>query len=240
MSIKNKLIEKLKDQLNIEILSRGLYANFLKKIKDKKINKTISWIRQQEIEHIKIVNDLLDLVGAYKNKVEQVKKESKKNKILEEGNALMLLSPLEEYMHKIIGHIKEIISEKKIVYISYNKIPKYTKKVLKEHGINLSDILFINCSGSKSEEINIEPSNLTQLSIVITEAVDKLKNPFIIVDTLSAFSIYNSNNMIEKFVSSLNDKARQGDYQILWVSIDDEDEKTLNSKISQLVDKVIR
>ncbi len=244
MDIKKELINKLNHQLEIEILSRESYSGFLNNIKDKRISDTISKIRDEEREHIVIVEGMIDAVKRYdkplKAEDENLLKERKY--AFEKSNVvLLLLGSVDKYMHEVISIVKENVGKKKIVYLSYNKFPKYIKKILQEQGVSLNRVLFINCTGKRvKEDISLSPEDLTQISITVGEAAEKAGNALVIVDTISGFSTYHKANVICQFVANLSDKARKRDYTILWVAIDDAEGKALNNKLSQLCDKVVR
>ncbi len=174
------------------------------------------------------------------------KKEKQIKKAFIGSNATLLISTdATKYVYKILSIFGKLIRNKKIVYVSYNKLPKYTKRILQRHKINLDDASFINCVSErpvvKSEkEINVHLEDLTQLSIAITDSVKDPKTTVVIVDTISGFSAHHHTDVINQFVASMNDKARDKNYKILWISIDYPSEKELNTKISQLCDETIK
>lgn len=243
MNTEQELTKKLGEQLKIEIDAKNLYERFIKKIKDETINKTISQIKDDEIKHIETVNELIRTVEGYKKPIkEELKKEATTLKrAFGKSNAVLLLGNIDEYMHKTLLILKDLAKEKKVIYVSYNKLPKYTKKVMSDHGINIKDMLFVNCvSIQGQEDIAVRPENLTSIALTITEAVKKTKNAAIIVDTISGFTTYHRQDMISQFVASMNDKARSQDYRILWVAIKDESTKALDNRLSQLCDETIK
>lgn len=244
MDTKKKLLDKLKEQLRIEILSKDVYLESLKKIKDRGIHDDIKHILGEEIEHIGIVKELIDTVKNYKKPIKEAK--AKKEKTWYKAPfknlaPLLLLYKTEDYMHGLISLIKDISRGRMIVYVSYNKIPKYLKELLIENKFDMSKIMFINgVSIQSNEDINIRPEDLTKLSISMNEAAETIKDITIIVDTISAFSTYHSNKVICQFVASMNDKARNSGYGLIWVAIDNPEDKSLNLKIAALCDKTIR
>ena len=244
MNFKIKILKKLREQLALEELSRDTYYAFLKKIDNKKINSDIAGIYNQEIEHIKIVNEMVDILSKYKIPIKETKKEIKErretNLTLKGEIILLLIYKTEDYIHKFISFLIQL-NERKMIYISYNKIPKYIKKVLKEHKFDVKKIVFINGVDIKSDEdINIRPEDLTKLSIIINETAKKLKNVTVVVDTISAFSTYHNDKTICQFVASMNDRERNEGYGIVWVAIDEPAERPLNLKLSQICDKTIK
>lgn len=240
MNTKKQLISRLEEQLRIEIDSKDLYTNFLKKITDKNISKNMDFIRKQEMGHISIVKNLINTIKNYKETVTEVEpqKEDILQDIFKDSNAVLLLSPVEGYMHKLISVIKNI--KKKMIYLSFNKISKYTIKMLKHHNINTNNILFLDCVSDSNKGLQIDPQNLTGISIAITEALNKLKNSVVIIDTISAFSTYHNKNTILNFVGKINNEIRKKECFVLWVGIDDKEEKRLNDQITIISDTVVR
>ena len=106
------------------------------------------------------------------------------------------------------------------------------------HATNLVALIFVDIKSD--EDINIRPEDLTKLSIIINETAKKLKNVTVVVDTISAFSTYHNDKTICQFVASMNDRARNEGYGIVWVAIDEPTERPLNLKLSQICDKTIK
>src|SRR3989344_4092632 len=79
MNIKQETASKLRKQLKIEISSKNLYRIFVKRIKDKKIDKNINSIIKDELKHIGIVKELIGLVEGYKEPLKAKSGEAKKD-----------------------------------------------------------------------------------------------------------------------------------------------------------------
>ncbi len=242
MNSKQEILKKLEQQYELERLAKVTYDKYLTQIDDASICKVIKGIRDDEVDHMNICKEMISLIEQYTEKV--VVKEEKAGP-LEKGwkgaNALILLSGIEKYMYQIVRFIKGLTS-KNFLYISYNKLPKFTKQVLQEHNINLSKVLFVNCvgGGGSSEDINLKPESLTTLALTISQFSEKAKNIVVVVDNISSFTTYHPAKTIAQFVSSVNDKAREKGYVILWVAIDSPNDRDLNQKLASLCDKVIR
>ena len=239
MNTKQELLGKLEHNLELEILARDTYTKLLQRIKDADITKAVTHIRDEEINHIIVVKKLLDIVKTHKEAAYKKPAPAKKEDLFEGCNTILLVSRMDTYMHHVLDLVKG--TEKKTIYVSYNKIPKYIKSIMQEHKINLSNIIFINCIGVDVKgDINIKPEDMTKLSIAIKETTNRLRDCIVIIDMLPAFSIYNSLNIISQFVALINDDARKNNYSVLWLSTDDPTEKALNSKISQFCDKTVK
>lgn len=238
MDSKSELLSKLQNQLKLENLAKDKYLVQIEKLSDKTMIAKIKKIIADEINHIKTVNRMIEILTNYQSEIKIPDKKIQseiKNDIIKNPSVL-LTGTLNNYMNKLIPMIKNL-ERKKILYVSYNKIPKYTKQVFKEHNIDLSNILFVNCTKENSQEdININPYELTKLAITVSETSKRISNLIVIIDSLSLFDTFHKFETISKFVSSLNNKAIEQNYSIFWVSIDDD--KSFIAKIGSLCSKV--
>lgn len=248
MNTKNDLLTKLKKQLELEVKARDLYSNYIKQIKDKSITSKIEKIRDEEIEHIEAVKRMIDIVKNYTEKIKkeiilETKNEAKvAEKITSKSNiSLVLLSPQSRYMNELIKVVSKFIKDKSIVYISYNKISKYIKDVLEKHKVKTKDILFIDCTMVKNpESININPEDISSLAIAVNESAKKIGNSIAIFDTVSTMMLYYSKNTVLQFVASINNNARKNGFSVLWLAVDEPENKGLNDQIQILCDQTYK
>jgi len=238
---KQEFLKALKEQFKIEKQSRDKYRSLIKKIDDKKIVDKVKIIIKAEIRHMKIVDDMIYITNGYKIPLKEKNKKVGKNILfnkIDSANSLLLISDVEKYIHDIIN-IFNYLKDFNLVYVSFNKISKFAKKILKEHNFNIKKITFINCIGmSDGNDINVNPADLTELAIQINTLMKK-KNTCILVDTISAFTVFHNNQMISSFVGGINDKARITDTKIIWVAFGDKEEEVLNKMLLQICDEKI-
>jgi len=237
----NLIEEKLKKQLKIEQDSISLYDNFINNIADKEIRNKIIKIRNDEVEHEQLVRDTLKLLDGQKPKIIEKKKSKLPflNGFADKFNSIFVVTGIDKYPNTVTNIINDLGIN--CIYISFNKLPKYTKALLKDHGINVDKIKFVTCVKSQNKEYTfIDPESLTDLAILLEELVEKVKDKiYIFVDTISSFSIYHSTEIISKFVSSINLKTEEHNIGVVWLAISNESEKGFDIKISQLCDKRI-
>ncbi|MBS3155027.1 ferritin-like domain-containing protein [Candidatus Woesearchaeota archaeon] len=237
----NLIEEKLKKQLKIEQDSISLYDNFINNIADKEIRNKIIKIRNDEVEHEQLVRDTLKLLDGQKPKIIEKKKSKLPflNGFADKFNSIFVVTGIDKYPNTVTNIINDLGID--CIYISFNKLPKYTKALLKDHGINVDKIKFVTCVKSQNKEYTfIDPESLTDLAILLEELVEKVKDKiYIFVDTISSFSIYHSTEIISKFVSSINLKTEEHNIGVVWLAISNESEKGFDIKISQLCDKRI-
>lgn len=232
--------EILDIQLKLEENACQLYKSFIKKINNPEIKDKITEIRDDELIHIGLVKEMIELIGKSEPKISPAKE-----KIIDfEGfidsfNSLFVVTNIEKYSSTILSIIKEL--QINCIYLSYNKIPKYIKNLLINHKISTDKIRFINCVKLPTEGITIPPEHLTKLSITLEELVKETKGRFfVLVDTISAFSVYHDTATTLKFLSAVNSKFGMRSGGVVWIAIDGESEKDLISKASPLCDKVTR
>jgi len=261
MDYKKELLKKLKFQYDFEKLARDVYSKDIKKLTDKKVIKTIQSIIEDEKRHMIAVEEMIDIVKKTDLKVKEVKAgkgtKGKKLKIkrestehikskifsvvkeLEKRDCILISDTVGNYFKDIID-LLTLEKSHRFLYVSYNKVPKYTKATLKEQGVDPNKIIFVNCSGiPNNEDINLKPEELVKLSIVITETAKRIKNLFVLFDSLSSMPTYHTPQVITRFVSSVNDHAREKGYKIIWIVINESIPTTLYNQLCPLFDKVI-
>ncbi len=240
MTGKDELIRMLQYQLGLEKFAGIQYGEYLGEIRDPQLRATLEKIISDEKRHEKIVSEMISLVLAYDKPVNQA--DGKKINLCQDifslaDNAILVSGP-EKYVHEAINLIISCSHDRKIIYVSYNKIPKYTKSILDQRGLDKDGAVFINCTNSEdTREITIRPELLGDIASSIQEYAEKAKNPLVVVDTLSGMTIYHDDKSIVQFVGMLNDESRGKGYKILWVWVKGSASDELKSQIMSLCDK---
>lgn len=133
--------------------------------------------------------------------------EEKKNEILisiKEGTVFTLRMKDE----CLVKAMNEFINKRKWlgVYLSTLQTAENVKKMLEKNGINSENIFFIDMFGGEEKE-NVfslkDPSDLTELSVVITEVMEDENVKFIIIGGLSGLEVHTTPSTIKKFLHSL-------------------------------------
>ncbi len=246
MDTKKKILEMIEKQIEIEKKAKDSYNLLIKNIKNRALSNKLKEMAEDKITHIALLDEISLSFLSYRKDLKRAKKQedNKENdKIehaLDSANAILITMGLDEYFTRVLD-ILEKARDKKVIYISYSKIPTYIKKLLNEKGLNTRNIQFINCTGENEKEgVNIDPVNLTRISIETTRTLGNKKNGIVIFDTLTSLTSHNNVSVIRKFVSVMNDKARDKGHKMIWIGINETDDETLNNKISELCDKTIR
>jgi hypothetical protein len=244
MNIREQILEGLEEQMILEVAARDAYASLVGAVDDGRVKTVVSKIVEDEIDHINILNELIKIVKDYPKHIGETGVgtiRSPLDSAFSEGNAFLLVSTLDRYMIDIVSSLKQL-QNRRVLYVSYNKIPKYTKKVLADFGIGLDNTLFISCVEMEThDDINVSPTDLTKLSITISDSMDILgADGVILIDSLFGFSTYHNENTITRFVGIINNKARDKEHKVIWVALNEPGENVLNNKVSQLCDRTIR
>lgn len=234
----DKILEKLNTQLKLEKDSIELYDSFIQKIDKEEIKNRISAIRNDEIKHVELVEEMIKLIESAKNIIVNEKKEEQISiqGFLEDFSSTAVIVPLEKYPQTIADIISQL--QMPCIYLSFNKMANYTKKMLESKKIDISKVKFATCINGSDDSIS-EPGNLTGLSIGLERMMKFDGKFYLFIDSLSAFTTYHSIEDIQKFVSFTNSKMQGKNAGVIWMIIKDENE-SIASKIGQLCDKTIK
>lgn len=169
---------------------------------------------------------------------------------LSEGQVILIISKAEDNMKINTQILNNLIKKAFGLYITVNRPYSSLREILKRNGVDIDRIFFIDCitttvKGSPKEDercIYIDsPNSLTDISISITEALEAIKGKkFLFMDTLSTLLIYNSSGSLAKFSHFLISKIKLLKLTGIFISVEDEMDKSLLKQISQFCDKTIR
>jgi hypothetical protein len=149
--------------------------------------------------------------------------------------------------------LKTVIEERCFagIYITLNKPYNTLKEYLRENKINTKNIFFIDAiSRIAGESMKMtkdclfipSPTQLTDLGIALTQAVESMKhkeNKFIFLDSLSTLLIYNPFEVVARFVHFIITRLRVFGLVGLIISIEKQiDERMLNILI-EMCDEVV-
>jgi hypothetical protein len=190
------------------------------------------------------------------NSVEIIRSDEKLKKFiknLKPKTVVLFIIDAKKY-HKIHPKVLKTIIEEKCfagIYITINKPYNTLVKYLKENDIDTKNIFFIDAISrvvggtikmTKDCLFIPSPTQLTDLAIAMTQAIESMKhreNKFIFLDSLSTLLIYNSFEVTAKFVHFIITRLRVFGLVGLIISIEKQiDEKMLNILI-EMCDKVV-
>lgn len=172
-----------------------------------------------------------------------------KLKELPESFALLVLVKGQAYLETVDAFVELFIKDKKLsgVYVSANKqasllLKEFSRKL---KGIDDEKLYFID-SASKTIPVELQDfveqansKNLVDLNISIGQALKEKKASFLILDSLSTLSIYNSEDVMKKFVKAVTEKCYSLNIKGIFIASKSPSSQELVDDISPFFDKVL-
>jgi len=128
-----------------------------------------------------------------------------------------------------------------LIYVSLNKDHESVEKYLKEQGLDVSKIFFIDCLTNEQKNkdvILVYPTQLDKLNLVINMFIKEISGKkVLLVDALSTLLIYNNENKVAQFVKSVTEYATRKEVEVIALSPKTQGEELLN-KIFNFFDEV--
>ncbi len=168
-----------------------------------------------------------------------IKNELKSNQIL------LLLMSSSAYNSTAIKVFKQL--DGKICYITFNKTYQALKDIFLKNKISTEKIIFIDCITKSMYNIPVEvkdcyfiesPVALNEISIWITEVLNK-NIDYIIFDSLTNFFIYENSNNVLKFVFNITNKIKNTKTKALFYAPYIKGYENLIKKSEMFADSVI-
>jgi KaiC/GvpD/RAD55 family RecA-like ATPase len=148
----------------------------------------------------------------------------------------LILTKAEDVQKKFIESIKK--KKGSGVVILTTKSFAGIDKTLKDKG----NILFVDTvgSGEQNNVINTAPSNLSALSITISEGLQAMKSDkkFLVFDSIMPLLIHNDAKSVSKFFLFIIEKLREWDVDTDIIATSEKIDEEVVSLIIQGVDKV--
>ena len=165
---------------------------------------------------------------------------------------LLMLSNADTYSQTSIDVLQHLVTTKNLpgVYVSFSKPYDTLKKTLEDvidlEMVTIIDGMTMSTVGrpdKKEECIYLSSlSSLSDLGIVITQAVKAIKNEnkFILIDSLSTLFIYNNQDTVSKFMHYIIGNMRVWGVCGILLSLDRESDKDFLEQLSLFCDKTIK
>ncbi|MBI2629496.1 hypothetical protein HYW76_00175 [Candidatus Pacearchaeota archaeon] len=148
---------------------------------------------------------------------------------------------------KVTTDIGKSLSGKRVLYISYNKTWPAIEELFKNRKISEKNFFYLDAISGSMKKVNSSdrcyflssPSSLTELSLAIKKILNQ-EFDFIVFDSITNLSTYNSNIIVERFFSSLiNDMKSVENLRSIFLVLDVEDQQQIIKKAQTYADKVI-
>lgn len=171
---------------------------------------------------------------------------------LDDGDIALILAPSEKVAAvntQIVKHYTD--GGALCVYVSVSKPSATLDRQFKKAGINTENLFYIDCATSLAgnkltradNTIFLRPSELTNLSITMSKAIEgmpKDRGRLLLFDNLSTLMIYNDASSISRFAHAMTSRIRQWGITSIIMTLDEETDETIKSRMTQFVDKVVR
>lgn len=174
---------------------------------------------------------------------------------LPERYLVMVTSSPANYVPHIFAVLRKLMTPETIgVYISVNKPYFALTPLMESQKIPTENMYFLDCAsglmGKQPQELERAyilsgPSNLTELSITLTELLssEKLKGredkTILFLDSVSTFLIYNDANTVAKFLHAISGKVRIHNISGVFFSLHEDITKGAVATTVQFHDKVL-
>ncbi|MBW2984319.1 hypothetical protein KY361_04345 [Candidatus Woesearchaeota archaeon] len=166
-----------------------------------------------------------------------------------DGQNSILIATKIENLQSTANKIVKFFTKSKLpgVYVTFNKPYAGIKRILEKEKISTKKIFFIDCitssiaSAEKEENVlHIQhPSDLTGLSIAITEFTESIKNDkYLIIDALATLLIYNKEDLVVKFIKSVTEESAKTGLKTVVLTPETKTGDLLN-KIALFFDKMV-
>ncbi len=162
------------------------------------------------------------------------------------NQGILIVLPNRRY-NAIMLKIAKKVEKKKVCYLTTSKAYDAILESFQKEKINPENFIFIDCitktitepKPAKNCLFVSSPQALTEMSLSINKCIQS-SIPVILIDSLSTLSVYNSDNVLIRFVYDLINKVKASGAVVLVLSAADKDKNSSwYKKIEMMVDKVI-
>lgn len=154
--------------------------------------------------------------------------------------SILEITSVENLQSRINRSVKSFNNDY-IIYVSLNKTQKSVERILKNEGISVSKIFFIDCvtnEKTRDDVMHIPPTDLEKLRFAIGSFIKEISGKkFLVIDALSTLLIYNDENKVAAFVKEVTEFASKKDVKVIAFSPKTKGEELLN-KIFNFFDDV--
>jgi KaiC/GvpD/RAD55 family RecA-like ATPase len=166
-------------------------------------------------------------------------------KELASSQTVLLLIPGNEYPEDISKIVKDL-ADKKVCYITLNKTSESIKELFTKSKVNLKNIMFVDAISKsfkkdmKSDEKSIyvsSPGALTELSIVINKLLKTNEFDYLIFDSITTMTVYETKDAVTRFVSSIVNKIKETKTRAVFYAIGERDNDPFTKKTCMFFDK---
>ncbi|MDY6776997.1 MAG: hypothetical protein SVQ76_02715 [Candidatus Nanohaloarchaea archaeon] len=173
-------------------------------------------------------------------------------KALQEEGVTLVISEAGEYHGTNREIVDYLVNDQGLtgIYATVNEPYRTVERFLQEGGIDTGEVFFVDAiskdvGAEEPEKDNLmfleSPQHLTDISIVLSETIEKMPDgeKFVFFDSLSTLTIYNSVNTVSKFAHFLTGKMRNWNVRGIVISVEAEADEQLISRMRQFADRTV-
>lgn len=174
-------------------------------------------------------------------------------KELGENEILLLIAPSDKIQEVILGVLKYYVDEDAYcTYVSVSKPAKTVQNILAKNKIKTDKIFFVDCITSSTIGEDMEraenivfcnPKSLTNISLILTTALNSLPKDVmkvLVLDTFSTLLLYNEAMIVNRFMHSLTSKLREWNVKSVIFTLEEETDKKIIAQLTQFCDKAVK
>lgn len=171
---------------------------------------------------------------------------------IDDGEVVFIVAPSGEVDRLNTGIVRHYTSRDGIcIYVNVSKPYNTLEKRLREAGAKTENVFYVDCvTALASVEVSraanavfLRPSDLTDISFTIENTIETLpenRERILLVDTLSAFQLYNDEEIVSKFAHRLMTRLHDTSLKSILLAISEETEEQMMSQMQQFADRVVR
>jgi len=134
-----------------------------------------------------------------------------------------------------------------VIYIGSIKTSKKVKSALKEQDIDINKVLFFDMATKISGEapdnvkntVFFNPEDINQVNMQLDDAIEakpENRDAMVIFDTISTLTIYNDEEVIEKFLQKLSSKMEDWPVKSVLIGVEKEMDEEMTESIHEAVE----
>jgi len=237
------LLNDLREILDVETKAKDLYNDYLGRIDDKLIVDSLTNIRDDELEHVKLAGKLIDTIG--RSRPQDIFIIEALTDFAESFPAVLVSTSVEKYLGSNLTILRYLINQKNLscIYVAVNKPSSSLLRSFRKEGIDVDRMYFVDCTtvaGKEERRIVVSAGNLTDISIAISEWIQKVPlRKFVHLDAISTLYIFNPSDTVERFLHALVAKLRENNVGQVLIAMRDEMEKKSLDLLTSLCDSKI-
>lgn len=165
-----------------------------------------------------------------------------------DNQIVVLIIPDNDYLNNMIKLTKDISqTSNRICYVTLNRPYRSLMELFSNSNIDVKKFYFIDAITKTAEiadsnqncDFVSSPNALTELSLSISNVLEKEKFDYMIFDSLSTLLVYESETVITKFVHFLIAKVRVIGCSALFTCLQQDINSVLIRDINMFADKVL-